>query len=91
MSSGESQVNNGGSEFGVAVEEGELPWCVVEGPRVFDSMVDNDLSIAGMLRKLLALVGCFVAIPEAMVGFEVSTDKRMWFGEELWEESDNSG
>jgi hypothetical protein len=54
-------------------------------------MVDNDLSIAGVLRKLLAILGCFDAIPEAMVGVEVPTDKRMWFGEEWWEESDNSG
>jgi hypothetical protein len=82
MSPGECKVNNGGSEFGVAVEEGEFPWCVVEGSRVCDGMVDNDLSVAGVLRKLLAILGCFVAIPEAMVGVEVPTDKRMWFGEE---------
>jgi hypothetical protein len=30
----------------------------------------------------LAVLGYLVAIPEAMVGVEVSTDERMWFREE---------
>jgi hypothetical protein len=40
------------------------------------------LACACMRLHALAVLGYLVAIPEAMVGVEVSTDERMWFREE---------